>query len=139
MPLTFTSLCKAEPRRPHCAWTDHLSSTFSNCKWYTLSELPCRKCSAACSVCIVRSFAFSGLPFVQRGAVHKKQMPFMARGGDCPAAPSRAPGYGVHWSEAETLDGRSGRIGRRVQPGRAVKENLGLKNAIIKLNRETQC
>ena len=41
------------------------------------------------------------------------------REGDCPAAPSRAPGCGVHWSEAETLDGRSGRIRRRVWAGRA--------------------
>ena len=39
----------------------------------------------------------------------KKQMPFMAREGDCPSAPSRAPVLGVHWSEAEALDGRSGR------------------------------
>jgi len=48
----------------------------------------------------------------------KKQMPFVAEGGDCPSAPSRAPVCGVHWSEAKTLDGRSGRIRRRVDPGR---------------------
>jgi hypothetical protein len=57
---------------------------------------------------------FSVSPFVQRGAVHEKQMPFMAREGDCPPAPSRAPVWGVHWSEAKTLDGRNGRIRRRV-------------------------
>src|SRR5712692_8868210 len=66
MPLTFTSLCKAEPRRPHCAWTDHWSCTFSNCKWYTLSEPPCRKYSSAFSVCMVRSFVFGVLPVAQR-------------------------------------------------------------------------
>jgi len=30
-------------------------------------------------------------------------MPFMAGEDACPFAPSRAPGCGVHWSEAETL------------------------------------
>src|ERR1700720_5035285 len=58
------------------------------------------------------------LPFVQRGAVHEKQNSFTAGEGDCPSAPSRAPGCGVHWSEAEALDGRSGRIRRRIWPGR---------------------
>jgi hypothetical protein len=42
-------------------------------------------------------------------AVHEKQKPFMAGEGDCPSAPSRTPVYGVHWSEAKILDGRSGR------------------------------
>jgi len=33
----------------------------------------------------------------------------MAGKGDCPSAPSRAPVFGVHRSEGEALDGRSGR------------------------------
>jgi len=37
------------------------------------------------------------------GKPRMKNNPFMARGGACPSAPSRAPGCGVHWSEAETL------------------------------------
>ena len=45
---------------------------------------------------------------------HKKQNSFVAGKSDCPSAPSRAPGYGVHWSGAETLDGRSGRISRSI-------------------------
>ena len=51
-------------------------------------------------------FSFEGLvflPFTQRGAVHEKQMPFMAAEGACPPALSRAPGWGVHRSEAKTL------------------------------------
>ena len=47
----------------------------------------------------------------------KKQMPFMAGESDCPPALSRAPGCGVHRSEAQTL--YSGRNRRRVWPGRA--------------------
>jgi hypothetical protein len=30
-------------------------------------------------------------------------MPFVAGKSACPSAPSRAPGFGVHWSEAEAL------------------------------------
>jgi len=43
------------------------------------------------------------LPDRHRRAVHEKQKSFMAGEGDCPSAPSRAPGCGVHWSEAKAL------------------------------------
>src|ERR1700722_15681864 len=56
---------------------------------------------------------------VRREAAHEKQMPCVARWGDCPAAASRARGSGVHWSEAETLGGGSGWSRRRVWPGGA--------------------
>jgi hypothetical protein len=55
-------------------------------------------------------------------------MPFVAEEGDCPSAPSRAPGCGVHWNEVETLDGRSGRIRRRITSGKADK-NDDLQNS----------
>jgi hypothetical protein len=45
-------------------------------------------------------------------------LPFVAGESAWPSAPSRAPGFGVHWSEAETLDGGSGRTRRRIWPGR---------------------
>ncbi|MCU1242709.1 MAG: hypothetical protein JWO71_3435 [Candidatus Acidoferrum typicum] len=48
-------------------------------------------------------------------------MPFMRGEGACPSALSRAPGFGVHRSAAQTLDRRSGRIRRRVCAGRAVR------------------
>ena len=57
-------------------------------------------------------------------AAHKKQMPFVAGRGAWPSALSRAPGFGVHWSEAKTLDGRSGRIRRRFSAGRAEGEKI---------------
>ncbi len=57
-------------------------------------------------------------------------MPFVAGEGACPYAPSRAPGCGVHWSGAETLDGRSGRIRRRFgQEGHVVDNVDGEQNA----------
>jgi hypothetical protein len=56
--------------------------------------------------------------YVAALSVHKKQNFFMTGKGGCPSAPSRAPVYGVHWSGAETLDGRSGRISRSIQPRR---------------------
>src|ERR1700676_4633302 len=116
-PFAFTSLCKEEPRRPHCACTDHWSFSFSSCKWYTLSELPWRKYNSARSICIVRSFALLVLPLVHRRAVHEKQVPSWR--GEAPVHPrSQGRGVGVHRSEAESLDGRSGRIRRRVWPGR---------------------
>ncbi len=48
------------------------------------------------------------IPSEQEGAsfngTPEKQNTLSWRGkGDCPSAPSRAPGCGVHWSEAETL------------------------------------
>jgi len=43
----------------------------------------------------------------------------MAGEGVCPSSLSRAPECGVHRSVAKTLDRRSGRIRRRVWPGRA--------------------
>src|SRR5256885_1582295 len=46
-------------------------------------------------------------------------MPFVRGEGACPSALSRAPGFGVHRSAAQTLDRRSGRSRRRVLPGRA--------------------
>jgi hypothetical protein len=50
----------------------------------------------------------------------------------CPSWRGKAPvrarrqarGVGVHRSEAQRLDGRSGRIRRRVQPGRAGNQKL---------------
>ncbi len=48
-------------------------------------------------------------------------MPFMRGEGACPSALSRAPGFGVHRSAAQTLDRRSGRSRRRVCAGRAVR------------------
>jgi hypothetical protein len=51
------------------------------------------------------------LPFVQRGAVHEKQMPFMAAEGDCPPAPSKAPVCGVHWSKRKPLTEEAGGSG----------------------------
>ena len=62
--------------------------------------------NAALVVSCMDLFSFEGLvflPFTQPVAVHEKQMSFMAREGDCPSAPSRAPVFGVHWSEAEAL------------------------------------
>jgi len=59
----------------------------------TASGTPCRNCPAGNTTLLVRfafvrSFAFLVLLFVQRGAVHEKQMPFMAGEGACPSAPS---------------------------------------------------
>jgi hypothetical protein len=66
-----------------------------------------------------------GFAFTQRGAVHEKQMPFMA--GKAPVRPRRqARGVGVHRSEAQRLDGRSGRIRRRFsQEGQGIGSGKG--------------
>jgi hypothetical protein len=74
-----------------------------------------------CSFCLHGSFLrIVGFCVLHSGnLLHKKQMPFMAREGDWPPAPSRAPGCGVHRSEAKTLYRRSGRIRRSVWSGRA--------------------
>src|SRR5207244_2343173 len=60
----------------------------------------------------------------------KNQMPFMAKGGDCPSALSRALGCGVHRSGAKTLEGRSGRIRRRVCAGRAWTRATGISHGV---------
>jgi hypothetical protein len=67
-------------------------------------------------------------------------MPFVTREGDCPSVLSRARVSGVHWSEAETLDGgerteqaqTSGRKGRRY---RVIAEK---KSLVLQLSRR-QC
>jgi len=65
------------------------------------------------------------LPHRHHGAVHEKQQPFVAGRGECQSAPSRAPGGGIHGSGAEAVDGRRGRIGRSVRPGRASSWEMG--------------
>jgi len=68
----------------------------------------------ACCFSDIRLF-LSSFPFQAWFALEKKKaMLFVAEEGACPAAPSRAPKCGVHWSGAEALDGRSERIRRRV-------------------------
>jgi hypothetical protein len=50
-----------------------------NCKWYTLSELPCWKYNSSRSVCIVRSFVFSVFVafYAARFAAKKNKLPFL--------------------------------------------------------------
>jgi hypothetical protein len=59
----------------------------------------------------MRNYSFLNLVLCSfRGPqrVQKKQISFVAGEGDCPLALSRAPGFGVHRSEAKSLDRRSG-------------------------------
>ena len=83
---------------------------------------------ASCYRCVHLAFCFEWLEFCfpgQRGGAHEKQNALHAREGACPSALSRAPGFGVHRSEAETLDTGSGRSRRTVWPGRAVRSSNG--------------
>jgi hypothetical protein len=72
------------------------------------------------------------------GALQEKQIPFMARGGCCPSALSTVPGFGVHRSAAQSLDRRSGRIRRRVWPGRAVDKTSPNASVRVQESIETR-
>ena len=60
-------------------------------------------------------------------------------GGPTAASRPRCQGRGVvvHWSEAETLDGRSGRIRRRLRAGRA-GDTVSLCKKILRLAFESE-
>jgi len=79
---------------------------------------------------MIRSFAFVVLLFVQRGAVHKKQMPFWRRlATRRPRCQGRR--FCVHRSEAQTLDSTSGRLGAVfAQEGQAKKRLFGLEFSV---------
>src|SRR6266849_6046939 len=66
------------------------------------------------------SFGWIRVLFLRGAAVSRAGITNSLHGGAgaCPSALSRPPGYGVHRSEAKSLDRRSGGIRRRVGPGR---------------------
>jgi len=89
--------------------------TVSNCKWYTLSELPCWKYSSARSVCIVRSFVWV---FAFQGRRTRRRIK-----SKCPSWRGEALGrprcqgrmvFAFIGAERETLDRMSGRLGAGV-------------------------
>ena len=84
-------------------------ATFSNCKWYTLSELPCWKYNSARSVCIVRSFDFWVFAFCAAALCCTKNKALPSR----PEALRRLRCQGravcVYRSEVKSLDRRSRR------------------------------
>ena len=125
-------------RRRWRAWD---ARTIGRSPSLTASGTPCRNCPAGNTTLLVRfafvrSFAFLVLLFVQRGAVHEKQMPFMAGEGACPSAPS-SPRVRRSSSETQRLDGRTGRSTRRVWPGRADSFNTS-KLRTIREDRDSQ-
>jgi hypothetical protein len=56
-------------------------------------------------------------------------MPFVAGRGDWPSALSRARGFGVYRSEAETLDRRSGLLGADLARKGGREKSLDMKKS----------